>query len=186
MAICGAEGRASFLPGAAPGEPVTRRIDEIENHGLRALYTYWRKGRIEGRPMQRQALDPLEIRSLLANIVLAEVVDDGADLRIRLAGDEIESRYGLSLRGLSIRETFSMVSRQDTSHQWFHLLLDGRPRYRCGPMLYPDDMMFISERLLLPLSGANGEISHVLGGIYYLPLSPSAVLSQTLDLVIDD
>lgn len=186
MEICGAEGRATSLAGVVPGEPVTKRIDEIENHGLRTLYSYWRNGRSEGRPMQRQALDPLEIRALLANIVLAEVVDDGADLRIRLAGDEIESRYGLSLRGLSIRQTFSMVSRQDTSHQWFHLLIDGRPRYRRGPMLYPDDMMFISERLLLPLCGPNGEISHILGGIYYLPLSPSEVLAQTLDLVIED
>lgn len=186
MDTCGAEGHLVVPVDAVSKEPATTRISAIGNDCLKRLYDYWRQRSVDGRPMPRQALDPLEIRSLLANIVLVEVIDGGADLRIRLAGDEIESRYGLSLRGLSIRETFAMVSRRDTSHQWFDMLVDGQPRYRWGPMLYPDDMMFVSERLLLPLAGADGGTSHILGGIYYLPLSPRDALAETIDLIVTD
>ncbi len=141
---------------------------------LRELYDYWAARCAAGRPMPRAALDPVDLAPLLPNLMMLEVPADGGELRFRLAGDEIEDRYGRSLRGRRLSETFQMVRRRDTSHQWTEIVADGRPKYRRGPMAFPGDRVFEAERLLLPLSDEARPVSHILGAVYYLPLPASA------------
>lgn len=161
------------------------RVDDIEEVRLRRLYGYWR-GQCEGAtPMSRSRLDPGPIAALLANVVLIEVVPDNNDLRIRLAGDEIESRYGRSLKGRSVYDTFPLVVRHDTSHQWAEILRDGCPKYRRGPMTFPDGRTFVTERLLLPLSEGECCVAYILGGFYYMRVPPGDRAAATLAATVD-
>lgn len=125
--------------------------------------------------MPRAALDPGDVAPLLPHLLLLQRDDPAAGpegLHIRLAGDEIERRYGRSLRGLPLTSTFGLVRRDDTSRQWAAVLRDVRPKYRRGPMQYPDGRRFESERLILPLSGERSDADFLLAAFFYLPLPP--------------
>jgi len=153
-------------------------LAEIGNCRLHELYRFWESRCLpDGRPMPRCALDPVELGSLLTNVLLLEVEATRQEgylplMRFRVAGDEIESRYGRSLRGAALHETFPLVRRTDTSHQWSEILRDRRPKYRRGPMMFPDDRTFEAERLLLPLSSGDRDVAFILGAIFYLPMPP--------------
>jgi hypothetical protein len=41
-------------------------------------------------------------------------------------------------------------------------------------MAFPEGRVFEAERLLLPLSEGERRVSHILGAVCYLPLSPQA------------
>lgn len=154
------------------------RLAEIANPKITTLYRFWQRRRLpDGRPMPRAALDPGDLTVLLPNLLLLQLVDSAAGpdgLRIRLAGDAIEQRYGRSLRGLPLRQTFGLVRRDDTSAQWAAVLRDARPKYRRGPMHFPDGRSFEAERLILPLSGEAPGVAFLLAGLFYLPLGPGA------------
>ncbi len=145
--------------------------------------------------MPRHAFDPADLGALLANVLFIEVLSNPCDLKIRVAGQEIEERYGRSLRGLSIFETFPLVRRKDTSHQWSEILIDRQPKYRRGAMVFPNDRVFEAERIMLPLSAtASGSpvdgssatrssatsspageppcgVAYILAAVFYQPLS---------------
>jgi len=66
------------------------------------LHRYWQSKHIGDRPPARQDIDPpIEIPSLVANLMLLEKTESG-DYRYRLAGTAVESRAGVSLTGQRI------------------------------------------------------------------------------------
>lgn len=168
--------------------PVRRpiRLADLDNERLRQLYHYWRERcPPDGRPMPRAALDPIPLGPLLPYIMLIEVVSVGEagsfpELRFRLVGDEIEGRYGRSLKGTVISETIPLVKRSDTSHQWSEILTDWTPKYRRGPMGFPNGRRFEAERLLLPLSQDEAPVAFLLGAIFYQPLAAEQEEMQTV------
>lgn len=151
------------------------RVGQVPNPDVRRVFDYWRRHCDEGLLMPRQAFDPVHLGGLLANVLFVERRRTPADLIIRVAGQEIEERYGRSMRGMSIYDTFPIVRRKDTSHQWAELLRDAQPKYRRGPMVFPNERAFDAERLLLPLSDAGqgppDQVAYILGVILYAPLS---------------
>jgi hypothetical protein len=150
------------------------RVGQVPNPKVRWLFEYWDGQRNERRLMPRQSFDPVHLGGMLSNVLFVERHFAPPDLRIRVAGQEVEDRYGRSMRGMSIYETFPIVKRKDTSHQWAEILADGQPKYRRGPMLFPNDRAFEAERLLLPLSDGRldgrEEVAYILGLIFYAPL----------------
>ena len=78
-----------------------------------------------------------------------------------------------------------MVRRRDTSHQWAEIVRDAKPKYRRGPMAFPEDRVFEAERLLLPLSEGERDVRYILGAVYYLPLPPAAFEAATIDGTLD-
>lgn len=161
------------------------RLAEIGNCQIHELYRFWQsRRRADGRPMAREALDPADLGPLLSNIMLLEVEEPKEEgklplMRFRVAGDEIESRYGRSLRGSLLHETFPLVRRSDTSHQWSEILRDKKPKYRRGPMRFPDDQVFEAECLLLPLSMGDRDVAFILGAIFYLAVGSNGEKKAT-------
>jgi hypothetical protein len=149
-------------------------LTDIANPKIHRLFAYW-KDRCDGeRLMTRDAINPLELRDVLANLFLVEVGPQPTDLRFLIAGSEMEDRYGRSLRGTPVSTTFGLVSRRDTSHQWSETATDRKPRYRCGPMGFPNEDVFIAERLMLPLSADGTRVDHIFGAVFYASLKRSA------------
>lgn len=64
---------------------------------------YWQSLTGQGLPTRRD-IDPVDIPDLLANVMLLDVLNDGADFRYRLAGTAVEHNFGASIKGLVLSE----------------------------------------------------------------------------------
>jgi hypothetical protein len=109
----------------------------------------------DGLPSKR-TLDPILLFTLLPYLILVEVLRDGEDFRIRLAGSEIEDRFGLSLRGLSVYDANRGVESPDTTGQWRESYSRCCPYYRRGPVRLHDSRHFNYCRLILPIADNDG------------------------------
>lgn len=154
------------------------RVGQVRNAQVRWLFDYWRGAKADRLLMPRTAFDPVDLGGMLSNVLFVQVTRDPLDLLVRVAGQEVEDRYGRSMRGMSIYETFPIVRRKDTSHQWSEILADGQPKYRRGPMVFPNDRVFECERIMLPLGEAEPapcdrleeRVGYILAAIFYQPL----------------
>ncbi len=155
------------------------RADEVPSPRVRRLFDYWRQHCAGGALMPRGAFDPIDLGPLLPNLLFIEVLAEPPDLRIRVAGQEVEDRYGRSMRGMSIYDTLPLVRRKDTSHQWSEILVDRQPKYRRGPMVFPGDRVFEAERIMVPLCdekrGGPEEVAFILAAVFYVPLPTDRV-----------
>lgn len=119
---------------------------------FRTLLAFWAE-RCEGSGLPtRRMLDPVELFPFLPILALVEVVDGGADLRVRLAGSEIEDRHGVSLRGRSLDDIRKGIDGADTTGQWRLSVETRRPHYRHGPVRFPGNRHFEYARLILPIA----------------------------------
>ncbi len=132
----------------------------------KTLYRYWFSKRVGERPPARRDIDPpVEIPSLVANLMLMEKAPDGS-YRYRLAGTEIESRAGVSLTGKGIGAS---EIPQSLAAQW-RSGLDAVWR-ECAPKLFvsrfKDGVAVRHITLMLPLATETGETEHVLIGCFF-------------------
>src|SRR5262245_26368426 len=139
------------------------RLADIANPKIHRVYAYWQERCAAGRMMTRASLDPTELRDVLANVFLVGVEPGVGCFRFLIAGTEIEDRYGRSLRNVAVADTFSLVTRFDTSGQWAATAKDAKPRYRCGPMGFPNSDVYVAERVMLPLSADGAQVDHIFG-----------------------
>jgi hypothetical protein len=172
-------------------------LARFKHPGLERLYRYWH-ARIDWRrgTMPACRLDPVELGRLLPNVLLVEVSEPrfrartharrrpGDNLVFRVAGDEIERRFRRSLRGLSLAEAAVMLLRYQSLTQWSEILADAKPKYRHGPMQFPEEPPCLAEQLLLPLSAGDTRVSHILGGMFYsADLAPPDGLGIELETI---
>jgi len=72
---------------------------------LTAGFEYWSNLLKEADVPDRGDVDPIDMpRHILSNIALLELVDDGADAVVRLAGREFDENFGVSLKGKTMSE----------------------------------------------------------------------------------
>jgi hypothetical protein len=130
--------------------------DPMTEPEFRTLLQFWSE-RCDGSALPtRRMLDPVTLYPLLPLLALVEVVEDGADFRVRLAGSEVEDRHGTSLRGRSLDEIRKKVDGEDTTDQWALATETRRPYYRRGPVRFPNEQHFDYARLILPIA-ADGQ-----------------------------
>jgi len=114
---------------AAPSLPPQGPIPEAElDSRLKALLDYWRKRCSAGRLPARADIDPLELRSLLGNINLIEVVpqaDGSQRFRYRLFGTEFAFYHGGDLTGQWVDEIDNAVYRQQLVGLYRHVVATG-------------------------------------------------------------
>ena len=139
-------------------------LSGITDPRLIRAYDYW--NRIRGdRPMpSRRDIRPRDIQSLLPHIFLVDVLREPMRFRIRLAGTEVNSRFGEELTGQALEEidlgteaprgleiyAATVTEREPTLSMADYTRADGRPmRYR---------------RLLCPLS-TDGYVIDMLFGV---------------------
>ena len=74
----------------------------IDDPILVSLYEYWKRKRGARRMPNRRDIDPTELPSrTLPCIALAEFIEAGKRVRLRLAGSELERAFGRNLTGVS-------------------------------------------------------------------------------------
>lgn len=136
----------------------------IPHPKLRALFEYW-DGKRNGRTFPaRASIDPVELRSLLPNVLLVDVEHDPLRFRYRLVGTELTAVLGQELRGRYVDEM--PVWFRKFAEAAYRQVVDARaPTYsdintveNFWPVRY--------SRLLLPLSSDGAAIDVILGGLY--------------------
>lgn len=94
---------ADSLNEAGIGRP-TIRIDPPESDldlpPLRALWTFWRaRTGPDGAPPPASAIDPVELRDALGNLILLDSIGDGTDFLYRLYGTAVSAHAGTDWTG---------------------------------------------------------------------------------------
>lgn len=160
---------------AAPSTPPPQGpIPESElDPRLKGLLDYWRGKYSPGRLPARADIDPLELKSLLGNINLIEVVrdtDGSRRFRYRLFGTEFVFYHGGDLTGQWVDQIGNAVYRQQLVGLYEHVVATG-----ATPMLSYDYILDSRrhrfQAVILPLASDGCEIDMILSsglpvGIY--------------------
>jgi hypothetical protein len=124
---------------------------------LKPAYDYWRSKRIGGAIPRRVDIDPAEIRPLLPNIQITELMDDGKRIRFRLAGSAIIDAYGSELRGKYLDEVMTGERLRFAEENYLVMCERKRPVFVVNRYHSARNVELVCYRLAMPLSD-DGEI----------------------------
>ncbi len=133
------------------------------NATLRRLYRYWLAKRGERQWPDRRAIDPTEIRDILPNLGIVEVVGAGDDMRFRyrLVGTAIVNAYGVDPTGKFVDEMVAGAYREFLVGLLREVATTGRGIYAASAFCL-EATNLSAERLFLPLSVGNGPIRQII------------------------
>ena len=145
----------------------TATVEGIAHPKLQRLYQYWSEKRGDRDMPARADIDPVDLRYVMGNTVLADVIDgDPLQFRIRLHGTNLSERVRHDLTGkmldqaqhaefgeLTRRSFTTVATTKQPLHAHRNLVLDGRQRQY--------------ETLMLPLSSDGERVDMILLGQYY-------------------
>src|SRR5262245_60122536 len=128
------------------------------------LHDWWESKRGTRAMPDRVELDPIELKGILADFVLIDVRPkadgEGHAFTYRLAGTEIDSRFGIRLTGLTTQEIPFGDARESIERQYETAVREKRPVF-CRHHVVVDGQRYVEyERLVVPLSGnVPGEVT---------------------------
>ncbi|WPZ33887.1 PAS domain-containing protein [Thalassobaculum sp. OXR-137] len=123
---------------------------------------YWESIR-GGRPVPRRSdFDPTDIPRLLTHVVFLQVIDGGADFRFRVIGDAVRSVSFGNHTG-QLMSSLPHISQDGPLMTGLRDAVTSRAPVRT-PVPYegPLKEVVLRDHLILPLSGEDGEITHLL------------------------
>ena len=146
---------------AAPTDPIIAKI-----------FRYW-DGKRGGRRMpSRAAIDPVELRRLVPNTMLIDVVEPGDRYRIRLVGGAISDFFGTNMAEDWEGHRFApdLIARMNKIMA--SVVANRVPHFRTGRARWHVDKSFRGfEACWLPLSPDDERVNKILGGIAFTRLS---------------
>jgi len=129
----------------------------ISHPRLQRLYGYWSAKRGARKMPSRADIDVLDLRYVLGNIMLVDVIEGSPPrFRIRLHGSNLSGRAGYELTGKMLDELPESEFRKQVRERWTEVAATGEPRH-CDRNLHVfDRRSYHYESIVLPLS-ADGE-----------------------------
>ena len=128
---------------------------EISHPRLQRLYAYWSAKR-GGRKMPSRAdIDVLDLRYVLGNLMLVEVIGAPPRFRIRVHGNNLSERAGYELTGKMLDELPQNEFRKGVGEKWTEVAATGEPMH-CDDDMRIKGRPYRYESIILPLS-ADGE-----------------------------
>ena len=151
----------------------------------RALYKYWEALRAERATPYRAEVDPRDMGCDPRDLFILEDLGRG-NVRFRLAGSGLSERFGMELRGMSVRSVMQLNARDQLSAMIDEVLREpgigylrlvarreGRPETRW-------------EMLMLPLRSDFGQTDRLLGSLRQISGFPVSESDQPLRFAIED
>lgn len=133
---------------------------------LDGLYRYWAERRGARPYPSRAAIDPLDLRPMLGNLMLFDVVGQPPRFRYRLYGSRLAERSGYDMTGKWIDELPDPDNAAIGNFQLLRLMTARQPiSYMRDRVL--DGRMCHYEVLALPLSDDGLTINMVLEGVAF-------------------
>lgn len=123
---------------------------------------YWESIRGDRSVPRRSDFDPTDIPRLLTHVVFLEVIDGGADFRFRVIGDAVRSVSFGNHTG-QVMSSLSHISHDGPLMTGLRSAVTSRAPVR-APVPYegPLKEVVLRDHLILPFTGADGEVSHLL------------------------
>jgi hypothetical protein len=144
---------------------------------LAELYAYWLQLRGDRIAPARSDIDPVDIPHLLPHIALTEIVDGdsgaGRRFRYRLAGTQIEQRFGCSLTNRYLDELKHGGYLHYIKGLYDRLIAEKAPVYSESSFKTGDADVLQAKRLMLPLSEDGETVNMVLAGVVYADSDPN-------------
>jgi len=110
----------------------------------------------------RRDLRPAEVTWLLGRIYLVDVLDGGADYCFRLFGIFWEKMYGTDVTGQRLSEIEATGRLTALRGDYDTVVATRAPFFHPGKLVWPNQKSIHFERLLIPFSGDNGQVSLIL------------------------
>jgi len=154
-------------------------IENLDEPLLAELFSYWSEcchGRIAPA---RADIDPVDIPHLLPHIALTEIVknEDGNfpenRIRYRLAGTQIEERFGCALTNRFLDEIKQGPYLDYIMGLYDRLMAEVAPLYSENDFGVEGSTTLRAKRLMLPLSDDQETANMVLAGIVYVDSDPN-------------
>ncbi len=139
---------------AAPVDPILVR-----------LLDYWTAKRGGRRMPSRADIDPTELRGLVHNVMLYDVVEPGSLYRIRLVGQAIVDFVGVNNAGRMTTDTLPPEAGRRMIEILTSVVTSRAPRFRAGYAYWHRGKSYRKfEACFLPLSPDDHTVDKILGG----------------------
>jgi hypothetical protein len=130
------------------------------------LLSFWearpRDGIVLGRDVPSRA-----IARLLGSIMVWEPVEQGQDMKVRLAGDALHRRFPGDLRGRRMSELFMPVNFRGHLQNAHHVIAGGQPLILDSRMYYGNIEKLHVEVVLLPVAAHDRSGNWLMAGSFY-------------------
>jgi hypothetical protein len=111
---------------------------------------------------KRSDFRPTAVRALLGYYFLVDVIEGGADYRFALAGEKMAAVYGTDISRQCLSTLGDAKLRASLRQTYDAVLLSRAFHYARGRYVWIDKSVEI-ERLLVPMAGADGSLTTILG-----------------------
>jgi len=139
----------------------TPLFDHATHPDLAHLLDHCRKLAGENELPRAEDFRPSDTRWAIGWISLVDVLDGGADFRIRLFGSVCQSVFGADLTGLRLSQIESAGSFVGMTSDYVKVVHDRRPAYHSGKVIWPNGTELCFDRLLVPFAGRNGDVCRI-------------------------
>lgn len=150
--------------------------ESLDEPLLAELYQYWSERRGGRWAPARADIDPIDIPQLLPHIALTEVVlppdCEEPRFRFRLAGTQIEDRFGCTLTNRFLDELKEGEYLSYVQSLYRQLIAEMVPVYSESSFETVDSNTLFAKRLMLPLSDNQQSVNLVLSGVLYRDSDP--------------
>jgi len=143
---------------------------KIKHPRLGQLYAYWLAKRGTRDMPSRADLDPVDMRFVIGDVVMADVIDgDPPRFRIRLHGTNLSERTNFDLTGKMLDEMPAPEFR-DLVHRGFCRAVHTREPLHVISNRLLDGRSHNDEAIVLPLSGDGERVDRLMVGMIFEPL----------------
>ena len=155
----------------------------MKHSTTRELYDYWNRVRGGERAPQRSAIEPSDIRRILGEMFILEVLDRDS-YHVRLAGTRICALYCREIKGSNLLDLWSGEDRQAMATLCAAVSEDGAAAVVTVAVRTARDQEVACEMILLPLRHGGPSFDRVLGSFAALDrpfwLGSEPVVSQSI------
>lgn len=154
-------------PPATP-EIFIESLADLDHAGatVRDFYQYWR-GLIDqagGDLPQRSMIDPFAIPGMLPNFRLIDLFEDGVLMpRYRLVGTAGRDVMGIDPTGKRFIDLYDETTYVKGIAMYRRIIERRLPLYFVGPVLLENRSFINTERLMMPLADAKGDVVGICG-----------------------
>ena len=149
------------------GAEVTE-VAEPEHPANRALLDYHATRAGPDGIANRADVNPMDVRQFLPGVFIAEEIDNGADIRFRLVGTEIEERTGIGFSGQRLTDVFSS-DVVDHLLVLYRRVLENAERVTVqGKFIGAGVEHIMFESVMAPMRGRDGKTMMVIGSTFDL------------------
>ena len=123
---------------------------------------YWEAIRGDRPVPRRSDFDPSDIPRLLTHVVFLDVIDGGADFRFRVIGDAVRSISHANYTGQLVG-SLPHINQDGPLLTSLRAAVSSREPVRSQvPYMGPVKEISLRDHMILPFSGEDGEVSHLL------------------------